>query len=401
MTGTMTSTSVGEAQIHGFAAARYAGVREAFEENFASRGDDGAAVSVYVDGEEVVNLWGGSATAASPWEQNTLACGMSTVKPVLATAIAVLCDRGVLDVDAPIAEYWPAFAAAGKEGVTTAHVLTHTAGLPSWPGQDTVVSFDDPSSFGNLDEIAAGLAGAAPQWAPGTTLASHSITVGWLLAEIVKRAGGMEIAELVRTAIMEPLGTECWIGLPVEQHSRAATMLADAEYDSDELATFINPGTPAGRALFLGPQRRLGTALSSATNDPTYRAIANPAANSFLSPRALARVYAMLLGGGELDGARILSPERVREHTTVRFEADDALFGAGLRLSLGFLHTSRSTQYVAGSDGFGFPGQGGQLAFADPGAGLAFCYLPRRIAFLGPDGDPRASSLVEAVAAAL
>ena len=163
----------------------------------------------------------------------------------------------------------------------------------------------------------------------------------------------------------------------------------------------MNPGTPAGQALFLGPQRRLGTALSSATNDPTYRAIANPAANSFLSARALARVYAMLVGGGELDGVRILSPERVREHTTVRVEGDDALFGVGLRLSLGFLHTSRSTRYIAGSDGFGFPGQGGQLAFADPGAGLAFCYLPRRIAFLGKDGDPRASSLVDAVAAAM
>lgn len=390
-----------ELSVNGFAADGFEAVREAFAGNFSERGDLGAAVSVYVDGEEVVNLWGGSADPSTPWTEDTLVCAMSTVKPVLAVAVAVLADRGILDVDAPIAEYWPEFAAAGKERLTLAHVLTHTSGLPSWDGEAEVASFDDPSSFADLEGLAAGLASAAPQWEPGTTLASHSLSVGWLLAETVRRASGRAIAEVVRTEIVEPLGGECWIGLPAEQQGRAAAMVADAQYDSDELAAFMNPDTPAGKAMFLGPERRLGTALSSATNDPAYRAIPNPAVNSFVSPRTLARVYAMLLGGGELDGTRILSPSRVEDHTRVRFEGEDAIFSVGLRLSLGFLHSSRSTRYLDNSEGFGFPGQGGQLAFADPDHRVAFAYLPRSIAFLGPDGDQRANALVAATQAAV
>jgi CubicO group peptidase (beta-lactamase class C family) len=402
MTDSTTTTEEPQnVSVDGSVAAGFEGVREAFAENFSRRGDLGAALTVYVDGNEVVNLWGGNADASTPWREDTLACGMSTVKPVLAAAVAVLADRGVLDVDTPIAEYWPEFAAAGKERLTLAHVLTHTSGLPSWEGEAEIATFDDPASFADLEGLAAGLAGAAPQWEPGTTLASHSLSVGWLLAETVRRASGREIAEVVRTEIVEPLGGDCWIGLPLEQQARAAEMVADAQYDSDELAAFMNPDTPAGKAMFLGPQRRLGTALSSATNDPAYRTNPNPAVNSFVTPRTLARVYAMLLNGGELDGKRILSPDRVEDHTRVRFEGEDAIFSVGLRLSLGFLHTSRSTRYLDDSEGFGFAGQGGQLAFADPDHRVAFAYLPRSIAFLGPDGDPRANALVAATQAAV
>jgi CubicO group peptidase (beta-lactamase class C family) len=398
---TATTEEPQAAKVDGSVADGFEGVREAFAENFSLRGDLGAALSVYVDGVEVVDLWGGDVDGSAPWTKETLACGMSTVKPVLATAVAVLADRGVLDVDAPIAEYWPEFAAAGKERLTLAHVLTHTSGLPSWEGEAEVATFDEPTSFGDLEGLAAGLAAAPPQWEPGTTLASHSLSVGWLLAETVRRASGREIAEVVGAEVIEPLGGECFIGLPAEQQGRVAEMVADAQYDSDELAAFMNPATPAGKAMFLGPRRRLGTALSSATNDPAYRAIPNPAVNSFVTPRTLARVYAMWLGGGELDGVRILSPERVAEHTRVRFEGEDAIFSVGLRLSLGFLHSSRSTRYLDGSEGFGFAGQGGQLAFADPDHRVAFAYLPRSIAFLGPDGDRRANALVAATQAAV
>jgi CubicO group peptidase (beta-lactamase class C family) len=386
--------------VRGFVAPGFEGVRDAFADNFASRGDTGASVCVYADGAEVVHLWGGDARPGTPWQQDTLVCGMSTVKPVLATAVAVLADRGALDVDAPIADVWPEFVAAGKQDVTTAHVLTHTAGLPFFPGQEDIVSFDDPSTFARLKEIAAGLAAAPPQTPPGSTIASHSITVGWLLAEVVRRAGGVGIDELVRTAIADPLGVECWIGLPPSEQGRVAEMETDPAYDSDALHDFINPQTPAGRALFLGPQRRLGSALRMATNDPAYRETVNPAAGAFVTARTLARVYAMLAGGGELEGTRVLSRERVREFTTVRAEGTDALFFVQLRTSLGFLHPSPSTRYgPAAPSAFGFPGQGGQLAFADPERGLAFSYMPGRIVFL--DGqDPRADALVEAAYAA-
>lgn len=381
--------------VSGSVAAGYEAVRTAFEENFRERGDTGAAVSVYHDGQEVVDLWGGEARPGQPWRQDTLVCGMSTVKPVLATAIAILADRGQLDVDAPIADVWPEFAAAGKEGITTAHVLTHTAGLATFDGHADIVSFDDPSTFARWDEIVAGIAASPAQGTPGEVIASHSITVGWLLGEIVRRASGVDIGPFVRTEIAEPLGVECWIGLPESEQGRAAEMITDPGYDSDEVHAFLNPSTPAGHAFMLGPERRLGTALRSATNDPGYRAAGNPAAGSFVTPRALARVYAMWLNGGELDGTRILSQDVVTEHTRVRSEGLDALFSVQLRLSLGFLHSSSSTRYGDAEQAFGFPGQGGQLAFGDPQTGIAFCYVPGRISFLTGE-DPRAAALVEA-----
>jgi CubicO group peptidase (beta-lactamase class C family) len=133
-----------------------------------------------------------------------------------------------------------------------------------------------------------------------------------------------------------------------------------------------------------------------ATNDPAYRVNSSPAAGSFVTARSLARIYAMLLGGGELDGVRVLSPEQVAKHTTVRQEGSDMFFGVYLRTSLGFLHTSTDTDYGGSQEAFGFPGQGGQIAFADPASGLAFCYLPGRAAFL-QGSDPRAQALIAAV----
>jgi CubicO group peptidase (beta-lactamase class C family) len=381
--------------VHGFVAEGYEPVRTAFQENFETRGDVGAAVSVYHHGRPVVDLWGGMAAPGRPWAQDTLACGMSTVKPVLATAIAILADRGQLDVDAPIADVWPEFAAAGKERITTAHVLTHTAGLATFDGHADIVSYDDPASFARWDEIVAGIAASPAQGEPGTVIASHSITVGWLLGEIVRRASGTEIGAFVREEIAGPLGVECWIGLPASEQGRAAEMITDPGYDSDELAVFMNPSTPQGHAFMLGPQRRLGTALRSATNDPVYRAAGNPAAGGFVTPRALARIYALWLNGGEIDGTRLLSPEIVERHTRVRAEGLDALFDVQLRVSLGFLHASSSTRYGDAAQAFGFPGQGGQLAFADPESGIAFGYVPARIAFLVGE-DPRAAALVEA-----
>jgi CubicO group peptidase (beta-lactamase class C family) len=315
---------------------------------------------------------------------------------VLATAVAILVDRGQLDFDAPIADVWPEFAAAGKERITTAHVLTHTAGLATFDGHADVVSFDDPASFARWDEIVDAIARSSAEGTPGVGIASHSITVGWLLGEIIRRASGVPVGEFVRKEIANPLGVDCWIGLPLDQQHRAAEMITDPGYDSDELYAFMNPDTPQGHAFMLGPERRLGTALRSATNDPTYRAAGNPAAGAFVTPRSLARIYAMLLNGGQLDGTRILSEEVVREQTTIRDEGVDRLFQVYLRVSLGFLHASRDTRYGAATQAFGFPGQGGQLAFADPETGIAFCYVPGRIAFLQGE-DPRAAALIEAV----
>jgi CubicO group peptidase (beta-lactamase class C family) len=385
---------------HGFVADGFEAVRDAFEENFTARGDVGAAVAVYRHGKPVVDLWGGDAGPGQPWVQDTVACGMSTVKPVMATAIAILVDRGLLDVDAPIAKIWPEFAANGKEDITAAHVLTQTSGLPSFPGQKEIVTFDDPSSFGHREQIAAALAAAPPIFEVGKVIASHSISLGWLLAEIIARASGTPAEEFIATEINETLGTDCWTGLPKSEQHRAAEMATDPAYDSDAIASFINSDSPAGRALCIGPKRRLGTALREATNDPEYRTFVNPSAGAFATARSLARVYAMLNGGGEIDGKRVIEADTVRRHTTIRIEGQDALFFVALRSSLGFLHASESIVYGLGENAFGFPGQGGQMAFTDPDSGISFCYIPRRIVFLEGQ-DPRCAALVEAVKVSL
>ena len=280
--------------ISGHVSAGFERVADAFEENFAIRGEVGAEFCAYVGGECVVNLWAGMATPDRPWAEDTLVFLFSVTKGPTALAAQILADRGLLDVNAPVAAYWPGFAAHGKDRALVRHILSHTLGLPSFPRYWDLVSGDDAAGWHRTDEIAARLAAAPLAWEPGTTLGYHSISYGWLVGELVRRIDGRTLGTFFADEVARPLGLDLWIGLPVEQHGRVARLLHDPDPAADLLRAIWSPESPAGAALFIGPERRSSVDLA---NDPGLWTAEAPAINGMGDARSVARMYAMLAGG--------------------------------------------------------------------------------------------------------
>lgn len=235
-----------EPQVHGHCDPRFSAVREAFEENFRQRGELGAAVAVTVGGVTVVDLWGGWADAARarPWERDTVVNVWSTTKGPVALAAHLLADRGLLDLDAPVARYWPEFAAAGKEGVLVRHLLSHRAGL---------AGLREPHSFEELCDwelTTRRLAATEPWWEPGTRSGYHALTYGFLVGEVVRRVTGMLPGAFLRKEVTGPLGIDFTIGLPEEEAHRAAELVhAPARPDSEQGAVFAQLAPAALAAL--------------------------------------------------------------------------------------------------------------------------------------------------------
>lgn len=377
----------------GTVAAGFEAVGATFATNFAENGEVGASVAVYVCGAKKVDIWHGEARAEIDWGADTLAPCLSLAKAILATAVAMLAERRQLSMSDPVARYWPQFAAAGKQSITIEQLITHTAGLAWFENYEEVVSYDDPASFNHTDAIVDRLAAAPPLWEPGSQIGSHSITIGWLLGTLIERVSGCPVGEFVAHEIAAPLGGQIWMGLPASEHARAADLIPDPFQDSDELAARINIETPAGRALLLGPKLRLGTAISGATNDATYRTVAVPAANTFTDARTLAHLYSVL--ASPRPDVRLLDQETVRRHTDVVCEGRDAIFGVRQRFGMGFLRPTEDVPLAPSNGAFGFPGQGGQLAFGDFDHGLGFAYLPNR-AVMSQGADRRSDALLKA-----
>src|SRR3954453_16721685 len=206
--------------IEGEIAPGFEAVREAFENNFKEHGDVGAAVSVYVKGAKVVDLWGGVAgpKAARPWDEGTTALVFSTTKGIPAILAHLLAQRGVIDLDAPVVQYWPEFAAEGKEGTTVRMLLAHRAGLPTLDGRTPP---DEAYVWATVTER---LARQRPAWEPGTRHGYHAVTYGWLVGEVIRRATGKPIGQVLAEEISGPLGLDTWIGLPEAEQARVSRL---------------------------------------------------------------------------------------------------------------------------------------------------------------------------------
>lgn len=375
--------------VQGFVAPGLEAVREAFAANFG-RTDDyadiGAALCVYRHGEMIVDLWGGHADAARtrPWTADTLVNVWSTTKAAAAVAVARCVDAGLIAYDQPVAELWPPFAAAGKERITIAQVMSHQAGLPGFEAPTTLDDFYD------WDRVARRLAAQAPVFEPGTLNSYHAATFGFLAGEIVRRATGRTLGALLRDDVFRPLGADFHIGLPESEDGRVAELMP-AEHPAvvplDEL--------PA-------PVRM---ALSNPAQDPArvntraWRAAELPALNGHASARGVARLCAALAEGGTLDGVQILSPDALAQMTAIVADRDDLLFGANPQWGMGLLHNLIGI-YGPNPRTFGHSGWGGSFGCADPDARVAIGYVMNH---MGPDlmGDPRSRALVDAVYAAL
>jgi CubicO group peptidase (beta-lactamase class C family) len=376
---------------------RFEAVRDAFATNFVEHAESGAAVTVYHKGRQVVNLWGGERAPGSAWTADTLVPTLSVGKAISALAIQMLYDRKRLDLSAAVSESWPEFAAHGKGRVSIAAALTHRAGVPWFPGYEDIACFDSPASFARSAEIYAALASAPPVWPPGTQCGSHSITVGWLHAQILRRITGRPLREFVAQEIARPLGAELWFGLDDETARRAAVATGDVDQDSAEVRKKVNPDTPAGKTLFLGWKVPPGAALGQAVNDPIFRQAEVPAANMFATTDSLARVFAALADGGMLDGVRLVSEESVALFTAEQHRGPDAIFPTVVSHSLGYiLPVKGAVEYGPNDTAFGHPARSGAIAFADPTARIGFAYLPAKQR-TGYATDPRAGTLIDSV----
>ena len=376
--------------IAGTVASGWEGVQRAFAANFDERGEVGAALCIYVGGVPVVDLWGGVADrrTGSRWERDTIVGVFSSTKGVTAVGANVAIERGLLDPAAPVAAYWPEFAANGKESITVGEVLSHRAGLPLVEGTFTL---DQALSW---DPIVDALASAAPVWKPGTQHGYHMRTFGWLVGELLRRTTGRSPGAFLREEVLAPLDADFWIGLPVSQEPRVAALV---------------PPNPSPKAALagLGDSLLIARVFSNPSdlfdydemwNSPALHAAELPSSNGIGNARALARVYASCIGDG-FDGRRTLSDSTVEAATTVRSQGPDAVLLVETCFGLGFM-LGQSFGAANPPTAFGHAGAGGSLAFADPASGLAFAYVMNDLRF-DPAGDPRSETLVRAALAAL
>ena len=378
-----------DVEVHGACAEGYEPVRDAFAANFVEPGEIGAAVAAVVGGLVVVDLWAGLADAHTDraWQEDTPVLVYSTTKGPTALCALLLWERGLLDIDAPVADVWPEFATAGKAAVTTRHLLTHQAGLPV---------FDEPISFTDChdhDLVAARLAAQAPRWEPGTAHGYHPLTFGWLVGEVVRRVSGRSAGVVLAQEVTGPLDLDLWIGLPPDREATVAR-LAPGRLDM----AAVSPGDPALIFLaaimdiesltfkaFANPPGQLDV---ESFNTPQLHQAEWPGANGIGTARALARLY------GELAQDRLLSGPTLDEASRTQVSGADRVLAVDTAFGLGFSLQSAMTAH--GPGGFGHEVAGGSLAFADRSQGLGFAYVMNQLtASLG--ADRRARRLVDAL----
>ncbi|MER8233712.1 serine hydrolase domain-containing protein [Streptomyces sp. NPDC094049] len=407
--------------VQGTVAAGWEPVRDAFLRNFEQRGERGAAVAVHHDGRAVVDLWAGTRDVGeapgagetgdgrggegpgpapwtpgpAPWTEGTAQVVRSAAKGVAAVVPLLLHQRGLLDLDAPVAAYWPEFKAGGKDRVTVRQLLAHRAGVPV---------LDRPLTLAEATDLAtatAAVAAQAPVWEPGTAHGYHAHTLGWLLSGLVHRVTGRTIGRWTAEEIAGPLGLDLWIGLPAAEAHRVGRIGPVEE---------VEP--PGGGALRLRAKRSVTAAYQDPgsltrrafgaidprpdENDPAYLAAELPGSAGVATARALSGFYAALLG--PVGGApRLLTPESLALAGAEESAGQDRVLLVGTRFGLGhMLHGPASP--LLGPSSFGHPGRGGSLGFADPDTGVAFGYVTNGMRKT-VTADPRAQALVRAVRA--
>jgi CubicO group peptidase (beta-lactamase class C family) len=378
--------------IHGRVDPRFARVRDAFAHNFAERGELGASLCAIVDGLAVVDLWGGHADPARerPWREDTLVMVHSCTKGATAFCAHLLAARGALDVDAPVARYWPEFAGAGKESIPVRMLLNHRAGLAAL---DPPLRAEAGLDWGTMVEA---LAQQAPNWPPGTRHGYHGVTFGWLVGEVVRRISGRSLGRFFRDELAGPLGLDFWIGLPESHEPRVARLAPPPAPDPHDAfgAALLDHGSLTRRA-FMNPSTLFFA--GGADFARRLRAAEIPAANGMTNARGLAGLYAPFADGG----ARFVDAETFARMITPESEGPDAILVHDTRFTQGFmktilggpLHRARLGPNAAA---FGHVGAGGSLGMADPTARVAIGYAMNR---MGPGLllNERGQSLVDAI----
>jgi CubicO group peptidase (beta-lactamase class C family) len=375
-------------RVNGTVAPGFEPVRTAFEANFERWAEVGASCCVYLDGRPVVDLWGGVTAPGSqlPYTERTLQLVASATKGAMAICAHRLAERGELDLDAPVASYWPEFGAAGKERMPVRWLFTHQAGLPA---VDPVIPM--PQAYRWTPMVEA-LAAQRPYWEPGTAHGYHAMTYGWLTGEVLARITGLTPGELLAREVAGPLGIDFFVGLPDAELDRVAPLIpAPAPppgAEPDPLTALLADRDGLAYKAFFVPN-----GLFRAINDPDLLRAQLPAVNGVATARALARMYAACLD--EVGGIRLLQPETLAAAMVPQTSGPDRVAPYASRFGVGF-QLSFPERPMAGEGSFGHYGLGGSAGFAHPGHGLAFGYTVNQ---MRPGGvpDPRSMALVAAV----
>lgn len=372
--------------VHGWCQPRFDAVRDAFAAALA-RGDDvGASFAATLDGEPVIDLWGGWADEAQtrPWRQDTIVNVYSTTKTMAALTALWLADRGELQIERPVAYYWPEFAAAGKQGVTVAQVLSHASGLSGFaePMQ--------PADLYDWELVCSRLAAQAPFWEPGTRPGYHAVTQGYLVGELIRRITGMSLGQLFAQELAGPLGADFHIGLAPHHDHRVADLV---------------PPPPGGGLSGFGSSPLTHNMATNPRIDPldtrtrAWRAAEIPAANGHGNARSVAGVQTLMANGGVASGKRLLSEAGVRRALELQIEGDDLVLGMPVRYGLGY-GLPGPARPLPNANTLFWGGYGGSLVVADMDARLCMAYAMNKMAGTTV-GDLRAGMLMAGVWQAL
>ncbi|MCV7069074.1 beta-lactamase family protein [Mycolicibacterium farcinogenes] len=362
--------------VHGHCDARFTTIPDALATAIAEGEETGAAIAIDIDGELVVDMWGGHADAAktTPWAEDTIVNVFSSTKTVTALAGLMLIDRGLITADAKVAEYWPEFAANGKQDIEFRHLLTHSSGLSGWEPPFTIEEIYD------WEKSTAALATQAPWWEPGTASGYHALTHGHLIGEVLRRITGKPLKEFVREEISGPLGADFQIGARVEDHQRIADIIpADQPLD-----------LPLDQLPEIALKTFAGTPSPEIANTAAWRAADIGAGNGHGNARALARILSVISLGGTVNGVTLLKPGTVESAFEPQIEGPDVvLLGHPLRWGLGFgLPQTETVPYVPEGKICFWGGWGGSWETMNPDHRATFAYVMNKMG-PGVEGSER------------
>lgn len=382
-------------EIHGHCDSAFDRVKDAFIENFRERREVGASAAVSIDQRMVVDLWAGLARRdpQSPWTRDTIVNVYSASKGIAALCAHRLVDQGKLDLDAPIARYWPEFAQAGKSELPVHLVLSHRAGLPA-------IKQPLPSeALYDWDLMTTALAAQAPWWPPGSKHGYHALTFGYLVGELVRRITGKSLGTYLREEFAVPLGLDCFIGFDAAEDSRVADIISPppipAEQRESVDAIFKDPESMAAKAIS-NPTMILKIWSARVANSRRWRSAEIPAGNAHTNARAFATLYGALACGGTYRGYNVLSEESIRRCYTEQSNGPDAVNLTPTRFSMGFNLSLPEQKMGPNPRAFGHSGAGGSIGFADPDTRVGFGYAMNQM-LPGNLIDVRADALIDAL----
>jgi CubicO group peptidase (beta-lactamase class C family) len=398
---------VNNGHVSGFYDPQFERVAEEFVRNFQERGEVGASACIKLEGETVLDLWGGLARpdTQTPWGEDTISVIWSATKGATALCAHMLASRGLLDLEAPVTTYWPEFGQAGKENIPVKMLLNHQSGLAA------LSEPLPPGAFNDWELMIKALERQAPFWKPGSMHGYHGFTFGWLVGEVVRRISGKSLGSFFREEVAEPLGLDFWIGLPQELEDRVAVMIPAPPPDpsgpvSAMFAAMVDPSSLQTLLMFNSGGHMLpGSDGTFGFNLQAAHAAEIGAAGGISNARGLAGLYAPLANGGSLNGVELVSKDTLARMAAVSSASSlDASILAPTRFALGYVKTidnrrvpgcTENDSVILSEEAFGHSGFGGAMGFAEPAARMSFGYVMNRMGE-GLGLNSRGQSLIDA-----